>query len=206
VVTKRVAARVLCAGIASASLLIAGCGAEDAVSGFAGGTSSRDKKGQAPSPPIPSMTQSSANPQAEGAPRVDAPVPASKVPATSPPAPESNAATRTAGEPLRTEKQLYTAAQRRDPFRSLISSDQDRTEVVDLSVVTLVGVVWAQPAPFCLVEDTEGISYVLRKGDPVKNGRIVAVHRDKLVASQTILGYTTTVQLMLDKEKGRTHG
>ena len=72
--------------------------------------------------------------------------------------------------------------------------------------MTLVGVVWAHPRPFCIVEDAEGISYVLRKGDRVKNGRVTAVHRDKLVASQTILGYTTTVQLTLDKEKGRTHG
>jgi hypothetical protein len=94
----------------------------------------------------------------------------------------------------------------RDPFRSLISSDQARAEIVDLSVVTLVGIVWAQGEPFCIVEDQEGISYVLRKGDPVKNGRVVSIHRDKLVASQTILGYTTTVQLTLAKEKGKTHG
>ena len=168
------------------------------------------------------MVQSSANAQPEattqpptppGAPQIGAPTPATKDLMTSAPAAETaeKSATEVAVAPapsqsLRSEAQVYTATRNRDPFRSLISSDQDRTNIVDLSVVTLVGVVWAHPRPFCIVEDAEGISYVLRKGDRVKNGRVTAVHRDKLVASQTILGYTTTVQLTLDKEKGRTHG
>jgi hypothetical protein len=231
-------------GLAAVSLAMAGCGAEDALSGFAGGSSSKNKKKQQNQKQIPSMVKSSANAQPSVAPpgpapsaatpppatppvegaakvvaktpattlRVEAPAAAQKELATTVPGTKVDAPVRTASaEPVEAERlregsQAYTATRNRDPFRSLISSDQDRTQVVDLSVVTLVGVVWAQPRPFCIVEDSEGISYVLRKGDRVKNGRIVAVHRDKLVASRTILGYTTTVQLTLDKEKGKIHG
>ena len=55
------------------------------------------------------------------------------------------------------------------------------------------------------VEDAEGIAYVLRKGDRVRNGRIVAIKVDRVVASQTFLGYTSTVQLKLEEERG-SHG
>ena len=85
------------------------------------------------------------------------------------------------------------------PTRALTNED-----IVDLSVVKLVGIVQG-PDPFCIVEDAEGIAYVLRKGDRVRNGRVVSISATSLVASQTLLGFTTTVQLSL--EEGReSHG
>jgi hypothetical protein len=60
--------------------------------------------------------------------------------------------------------------------------------------------------PFCVVEDAEGRTYILHAGDPVKNGRVVAVKPTALVCSQTILGYTTTVQLKLEERKDVRHG
>jgi hypothetical protein len=209
---------VLLAGIAALSLAIAGCsGLEEALSGLTGRTSSKNRSKGAQKP-IPSMMKSSAQANAAAsvpstqdaaAPQVEAPAAATKGPVTDapePPAAVAPADARSEPKPLRDEAQAYTATRNRDPFRSLISSDQERMDVVDLSVVTLVGIVWAHPDPFCIVEDAEGISFILRKGDAVKNGRIVAIHRDKLVASQTILGYTTTVQLTLARERGKTHG
>ena len=49
-------------------------------------------------------------------------------------------------------------------------------------------------------------SYVLRKGDRVRNGRVVEIRATSVVASQTILGFTTTVQLELVDRKGEKHG
>jgi hypothetical protein len=211
-------ARAFLVALAVASLAIGGCsGAQEALSGLTGGSSSKNKGKGAQKQQIPSMVKSSAQApasppapvtQAPPAPKIEAPAAATKGSVTPVAETVADAPPATHGEPkpLREEEQAYTAMRNRDPFRSLIASDQERAEVVDLSVVTLVGIVWAQTDPFCIVEDQEGINYILRKGDAVKNGRVVAIHRDKLVASQTILGYTTTVQLTLAKEKGKTHG
>jgi len=118
-----------------------------------------------------------------------------------------NEETTKTGDALREQATLYRASKSRDPFRSLISSeDENWSDVVDLSVVTLVGVVTSGEVPFCVLEDVEGISYVLRKGDRVKNGRVVRITEDALVASQTILGYTTTVQLKLEERKDVKNG
>jgi Tfp pilus assembly protein PilP len=73
-------------------------------------------------------------------------------------------------------------------------------------VVKLVGVVLSGDQPFAIVEDADGIAYVLRKGDRVKNGRVVRITTDALVCSQTLLGYTTTVQLELEHGKDVKNG
>ena len=182
--------------------VLSGCGggAEEALSGFAGGTKSKDKK------QMPPVVQSTANPTPEGVVPAEPGALEVEGPATAKKAPEAQVAGRSEKKPLREETQAYRAGRVRDPFRSLISTDDDRTQLVDLSVVKLVGVVWKDPEPFCIVEDTEGISYVLHKGDRVKNGRVVSIQRNRLIASQTILGYTTTVKLNLDKGKEGIHG
>jgi hypothetical protein len=102
--------------------------------------------------------------------------------------------------PIRETSMEYRASgSTRDPFLSLVGGE-NRSELIDLSVVTLVAVVGGED-PFGVVEDAEGSSYVLRQGDRVKNGRVVSIKPNALVASQTILGYTTTVQLKLVEER-----
>jgi Tfp pilus assembly protein PilP len=112
---------------------------------------------------------------------------------------------RKSADPLRAQSNEYRSTTRRDPFASLIGSDE-RSDLVDLSVVRLVGVVTSGDRPFAIVQDTEGVSYVLRKGDRVKNGRVVRVTSEGLVCSQTLLGYTTTVQLKLEHGKDVKNG
>jgi len=109
-------------------------------------------------------------------------------------------------EPLRTTSEEYRAGRERDPFASLIGDEKTRSDLVDLGVVRLVAVVTSGERPFCVVEDPEGVSYVLHVGDPVRNGRVVGIRPEALVCSQTILGYTTTVQLKLEERKGVKHG
>lgn len=178
-----------------ALLALAGCGKDDLAATFTGGTNSKEKQ------PIPSTVQpSEATPaQAQAAGTVTAsvvsdPVAASKMEQTK----------LVDGQPIREQAQKYRATNVRDPFRSLIQDGDDRSNLVDLSVVSLVGIVQGD-VPFCIVEDAEGISYVLRKGDRVKNGRVVSIKEDMVVASQTLLGYTTTVHLKLEEERG-SHG
>jgi hypothetical protein len=196
VVATRALGGLFAAGILGAALFaLQGCGKEELAQGFAGGSSSRDKA------PIPSTVNAGAAMQ---------PAPAA-APAPAEPAVAMKGDTEDArqqlkdGKPIREQQMKYHSANVRDPFRSLISDQGDRTDLVDLSVVKLVGIVQGDD-PFCIVEDAEGIAYVLRKGDRVRNGRVVSINAASLVASQTLLGFTTTVQLTLEEEGRRSHG
>lgn len=184
------------AGLLGAAFLAAqGCGKDDISQGFAGGSSSKEKA------PIPSTVNAGAAAQ----PAPAAPAPADPAVAVKGEDEGEDARQHLVdGKPIREQQMKYHSANVRDPFRSLISDQAERTDIVDLSVVKLVGIVQG-PDPFCIVEDAEGIAYVLRKGDRVRNGRVVSISATSLVASQTLLGFTTTVQLSL--EEGReSHG
>lgn len=184
--------------VLAGSLLLSACAKDDVANLFAGGTSSKDKE------PIPSTvaeTPAQASPASAPAPGqtvpgavITEPVAASKV----------DEIQLVEGQPIREQAMKYRSTDVRDPFRSLITDDEGRSELVDLSVVELVGIVLGEE-PFCIVEDAEGTAFVLRKGDAVKNGRIVSINEDTVVASQTLLGFTTTVQLKLQEEK-ESHG
>jgi hypothetical protein len=177
------------------SFLLAACDAGP-LRNLAAGTSSKDKK------PIPPTVTAAANPTAarmgKGALPVQGPVATDKVTT-----PEAPSVPDDPSKPLRIQEEEYRAAEQRDPFVSLLGGDNGRSDLVDLSVVRLVAIVTSGEQPFCVVEDAEGLSFILRAGDPVKNGRVVAVKPDALVCSQTILGYTTTVQLKLEERRGR---
>jgi Tfp pilus assembly protein PilP len=190
--------------IACCGLALAGCGAGDkAVTGFAGGTSSKDKQPIAPAvdagetaAPVQASAMPGAPAAAASAAELRGPAVASKA--------EPVDKAHEAG-PIRSNSNQYKAGGNRDPFASLIGTDE-RSDLVDLSVVRLVGVVTSGEKPFAIVEDADGVSYVLRKGDRVKNGRVVRVSPEVLVCSQTMLGYTTTVQLKLERGKDVKNG
>lgn len=181
-------ARIPFLGVAGLALVISGCGG--GVSEFSGGSNSKDKTS------IPSAVASASTSEALAVvPQVQAAV-AVKV---------KEEISAKDEKDLRKERNMYRATRNRDPFRSLIGSDH-RTDVVDLSVVELVGVMMSGDRPFAVVEDADGNSFVLRKGDRVKNGRVVRIKADALVCSQTVLGYTTTVQLKLENGKDVKNG
>lgn len=197
--------------LCGAGLLLAGCGGSgDAVSTFAGGTSSREKQEPLPATQasaagnlasaVPGELGSGSDPASGVATGLKGPDAVSKGAEKRVPASEEER------KALREKRMAYKARQYRDPFLSLIGDDKSGSTLVDLSVVTLVGVVTSERGAFCIVEDAEGTSFILRKGDRVKNGRIVSIGKDTLTASQTVLGYTTTVRLQLENEKDGIHG
>ena len=190
---------------AGATLLLGsaltGCGGgvEETIQGLSGETNSADKT------QIPSQIQAG-----------NETAPAAELPGTEGTSPEAltepvavskgsvtvaSSAGRGESQHLRESQIVYRAQGARDPFVSLVSSAQSDMGLVDLSVVELVAVVMGENEPFCVVEDAEGTSYVLRKGDRIKNGRVIGIRSNALVASQSILGYTTTVQLELADRK-----
>ncbi len=221
--SSRTALGLLVAG----AFAMGGCSkVEDTIRGFTGGTKSNDKKGA-----VPAAVNASASTPAAAAPADPASAGvAANAPAVPPGAPAASLPSALADpavaskadsaavfgdqDPvegkttLRENYATYKAQGWRDPFVSLVSNEKTSrdSQKVDLSVVKLVAIVNGQDDKFCVVEDAEGTSYILRAGDPVRNGRLLRIGTTSVTASQTILGYTTQVQLELFERKDVKHG
>ena len=101
---------------------------------------------------------------------------------------------------LRENSYYYSAFNRRDPFRSLISGKfvrNEKMELVSLSAVELVGIVRGDLDRFALLEDEKGFSYILRVGDKVRNGTVVSIGDQSMVARVTNFGQTSKFTLHL---------
>ena len=101
---------------------------------------------------------------------------------------------------LRSNNYYYGAFDRRDPFRSLVEGKfvkNDRMSVVELGSVELVGIVKGEMDLFALLEDNKGFSYIIRVGDPVRNGTVIAISDQALVARVTNFGQTSKYTLHL---------
>ncbi len=109
---------------------------------------------------------------------------------------------------LRENSYYYGAFNRRDPFRSLVSGTferDSRMELVDIGSVELVGVVRGDLDRFALLEDEKGFTYVLRVGDRVRRGTVIAIGENTLTARITSFGQTRKVTLhMVDRHKGES--
>lgn len=108
----------------------------------------------------------------------------------------------TAKGPVREKKYFYSSFGTRDPFRSLVSGTfQARAnEVVDLHTVDLVGVLWEDQEFIGIVQDPQGYGYDLRPGDRVRNGTVVSITKDTLIARLNLFGHTSRVTLRLNPE------
>jgi Tfp pilus assembly protein PilP len=101
---------------------------------------------------------------------------------------------------LRENSYYYSAFNRRDPFRSLVSGKfvrNTKMELISLSAVELVGIIKGDLDRFALLEDEKGFSYILRVGDKVRNGTIVSIGDQSMVARVTNFGQTTKFTLHL---------
>jgi len=113
------------------------------------------------------------------------------------------------GKIIREKRYYYQAFNRRDPFQSLIVGDYEQSEfeLVDINAVTLVGVLSGGMEKYAMLEDSNGFAYILKAGDPVRNGSVVSVGDRTLVARITMFGQTTSVTLNLEgssKSKGES--
>lgn len=215
----RMAGLVILAGLA-----LGGCSkVGDAIRGFTGGSDSGEKKEAVPEPSKAAATVPMSAPAPIHDKSVDPSAPAAvSAPAALPSAladpavasKSDSAATYPSSDPvegktsLRQTMAAYKAQGWRDPFVSLVSSEKRdmRSDKVDLSVVKLVAIVTGSGDTFCVVEDGEGTSYILREGDTVRNGRVLRIGATTVTASQTILGYTTQVRLELLERKDVKNG
>ncbi len=106
---------------------------------------------------------------------------------------------------LREKRFFYSAFNRRDPFQSLVTGEIEESEfdLVDIYSVKLVGVLSGGMKKFAMLEDNNGFGYILKAGDPVRNGSIVSVGEHSLVARVAMFGRTTSVTLRMEGDKGK---
>jgi hypothetical protein len=104
---------------------------------------------------------------------------------------------------LREKKYFYGSFGTRDPFRSLLAGtfEPKLQELLDLHTVRLVGVLWENDEHVAMVQDSQGFGYTLRPGDRVRNGNVVSVNQDAMVARLHVFGQTTRVTLRLQREE-----
>ncbi|MFQ5510579.1 MAG: hypothetical protein ACE5EO_01900 [Candidatus Krumholzibacteriia bacterium] len=105
---------------------------------------------------------------------------------------------------IRENSFYYSAFNRRDPFSSLVRGEfvsEKKMTPIELGRVQLVGVVRGELDRFALLEDDKGFSYILRIGDRVKNGSVVAIGDRSMVARVTNFGQTRKLTLHLAKRE-----
>jgi Tfp pilus assembly protein PilP len=107
---------------------------------------------------------------------------------------------------LRDKVYYYQAFNQRDPFQSLISGDFEESgeaDIVDIYGVKLVGVLSGGVEKYAMLEDNKGYAYIMKAGDPIRNGNIVSVSDRSLIARVSLFGQTSTVTLRLEEKKSK---
>ena len=101
------------------------------------------------------------------------------------------------------EKIKYRSEGRKDPFQPLFEEKEEEEELPPLEVegATLVGVMTGQNGGLVLVRDTEGRTYVLRKGARIKNGYLRRIRSDAAIFNVAKYGRYRKVELELKSEK-----
>jgi len=125
-------------------------------------------------------------------------------PAVAASADTAKAPTAPDGVTLREKAFYYQAFNQRDPFQSLIAGEFEESgevDVVDIYSVRLVGILSGGMEKFAMLEDNNGYAYIMKSGDPIRNGNVVSVSDRALVARVTLFGQTSTVTLRLEEKK-----
>jgi hypothetical protein len=69
--------------------------------------------------------------------------------------------------------------------------------------VKLVGVLSGGVQKYAMLEDNNGYAYIMKAGDPIRNGNIVSVSERSLIARVSLFGQTSTVTLRLEEKKSK---
>ncbi len=91
-----------------------------------------------------------------------------------------------------------------DPFAALIDSrgrsGDGPDEIPDVETLRLVGVLQANDEASALLEDLEGYGYILKDGDPVKNGYVVQIGQNKIIFHLSEYGWSRTIALKIETD------
>lgn len=104
------------------------------------------------------------------------------------------------------EPYLYQSAGSRDPFESLLDvvDSEGQKGLLGVNELIVVGILWGERDRFALVETPRGQNLILRKGDAIRNGRILAVLPDGLKVRYSHYGVVKTMTLpVVSGEEGK---
>jgi len=107
---------------------------------------------------------------------------------------------------FRTETYAYKPLSR-DPFRQLVvkkgeGSGETDVSSLDVSNITLTGILWGPSGRLALINDTQGVGYVLSEGDNLIGGRVAAITDSSLVFEQGEAGQRIRFSVKLSGHGG----
>ena len=99
-------------------------------------------------------------------------------------------------------KIVYHTNGRRDPFLPLlqIGAAYNAAALPDVGNLRLVGLLHDVEESWGLFEDANGFGYILRKGDPVRNGRLNKLTQSRAYFQLNEFGWSRSVELELEPE------
>jgi len=103
---------------------------------------------------------------------------------------------------LSPEPYYYESLGRRDPFVSMVPSQEDAdNEHLDRESIAVVGILWGDRDKFALVETADGKSAILREGDTFRNATVTSIQRDGVVLFVNYYGIGRTVRIPVTEGK-----
>ncbi|NMC43710.1 MAG: AMIN domain-containing protein [candidate division Zixibacteria bacterium] len=100
----------------------------------------------------------------------------------------------------------YEPGEDRDPFEALVDESKPtrgsiENRLANVETLLLVGLLESETGRMAaLLEDLDGIGYILKPGDPVKNGYVSEINDDAVLFQINEYGWSRTVVKELDKE------
>lgn len=98
------------------------------------------------------------------------------------------------------EPYLYQSAGARDPFKTLLGADEESPDgrLVGVEDIIVVGILWGAGDRFALVETRYNQNLILRKGDVIRDGEVLAVLPDGLKVRYSHYGVVKTITLPVE--------
>ena len=92
---------------------------------------------------------------------------------------------------LKSETYEYSLKGSRDPFKSVIQkrgegSGENSIGTLDISNISLTGVIEGPNGRLALVHDNQGVGYVVQEGDQLIGGRVLAIKDTSIVFRQEV--------------------
>ncbi|MDO9390875.1 MAG: hypothetical protein Q7U71_03775 [bacterium] len=92
---------------------------------------------------------------------------------------------------LKSETYEYSLKGSRDPFKSVIQkrgegSGENSIGTLDISNISLTGIIEGTNGRLALVHDNQGVGYVVKEGDQLIGGRVVAIKDTSIVFRQEV--------------------
>ncbi len=103
-------------------------------------------------------------------------------------------------EPLFGSFFFYNSHGKRDPFEPLLTEEEVDT-LLNVGSAILVGIIQNGDSSIALLKDVNGTGFVLKKGDPVRGGRVLDIRDNEVVFLLSDYGFSRKVILRLEKNK-----